>query len=346
MPETVIPPQTVPQGTIAAEAVAAGLTNPAAASHIIVPITPPVNLSFNPAAQAAEDAAAAANHAATLPIVSGGTPFNIPAGNPVFTVPGNPNVIDYNAERTWFETQYGKDPLGILSPSETAQPGSANYDLSRTYYTQNPSQNFINLTNEYAAQHGLSLSGAGAYQQPTYSAPQTYDLSSAAGIAAMLAGRSGGGTPQTTTQSLLDIATAEGYTGPSAVVSGMNIMPTIDKAALAQGPALTLPSSAFPSSAMTGGTLTFLGPGIGPMNTSSRSDVKVAVDQITGEISEYAKDAWGNYGLIGGVSRYGAQSGEFSVTNAAGLNMNLESLSDFSAENIQKAQAPGANIPW
>ena len=124
MPETVIPPQTVPQGIIAAEAVAAGLTNPAAASHIIAPITPPVNLSSNPAAQAAEDAAAAANHAATLPIVSGGTPFNIPAGNPVFTVPGNPNVIDYNAERTWFETQYGKDPLGILSPSETAQPGS------------------------------------------------------------------------------------------------------------------------------------------------------------------------------------------------------------------------------
>ena len=306
MATTVTPPQAVSQGTIAAEAVAAGLTNPAAASHIIAPITPTfVPAVVNPAAQAAEDAAAAANRAAILPTVSGGTPFNIPAGNPVFTVPGNPNVIDYNAERTWFETQYGKDPLGILSPSATAQPGSANYALSREYYTLNPSQNFINLTNEYAAQQGRTLtSGIGQTVQPTYTASQTYDLSSAAGIAAMLAGRSGSGTPQTTTKSLLDIATAEGYTGSSATVSGMNIMPTIDKAALAQGAPLTLPSSALPSSAMTGGTLTLLGPGIGPMNTASRSDVKVAIDQITGEISEYAKDPWGNYSLIGGVSRY------------------------------------------
>ena len=294
------------------------------------------------AAQLAEDAAAAANIAARTAPVSTGQSFNIPSNVPVFTTGGSTGAIDYGAERSYIMANYGYDPLGQLSPSATALPGSANYALSQSYYTAHPDTAFTTLNTEYVAQHGLSLSGAGAYQQPTYSAPQTYDTSSAAGIAAMLAARSGGGTPQATTTSLMDIARTEGYKGSSLTTSGIDVSAPIDKAALAQGPALTLPASALTG----GGTLSLIGPGIGAMNTDIRSNVKVAVDPLTGEISEYTLDPWGNFGLIGGAGRYAAQSGEFSIKTPTGYTLNLETISPFFTENLSKAAATGANIPW
>lgn len=307
------------------------------------------------AAQAAEDAAAAANHAAIVAPANTGTAFTIPSNTPVFTQGGANGAIDYNAERTYIMGNMGYDPLGQLSPSATAQPGSANYGLSREYYTLNPDSEFNSLTAQYATQHSNILtesSGAagvnGVTGQTNYTAPAVYDTSSAAGIAAMLAGISGG-VPQTTS-SLIDIARTEGYTGPALVTSGISTMPTItsvDRATLAQGAALTLPESA-----LTGGTLTLYGPGIGAMNTAHREGVKVAVSPLTGEISEYTLDPWGNYGLIGGASRYAAQSGEFSVakyndTNTKQIwNLNLDTISPFYTENLSKSEAPGADIPW
>ena len=306
------------------------------------------------AAQAAEDAAAAANHAAIVAPANTGTAFTIPSNTPVFTQGGANGAIDYNAERTYIMENMGYDPLGQLSPSATAQPGSANYGLSREYYTLNPDSEFNSLTAQYATQHSNILtesSGAagvnGVTGQTNYTAPAVYDTSSAAGIAAMLAGVSGG-VPQTTS-SLIDIARTEGYTGPALVTSGISTMPTItsvDRATLAQGAALTLPESA-----LTGGTLTLYGPGIGAMNTAYREGVKVAVSPLTGEISEYTLDPWGNYGLIGGAGRYAAQSGEFSVakyndTNTKQIwNLNLDTISPFYTENLSKSEAPGADIP-
>ena len=307
------------------------------------------------AAQAAEDAAAAANHAAIVAPANTGTAFTIPSNTPVFTQGGANGAIDYNAERTYIMENMGYDPLGQLSPSATAQPGSANYGLSREYYTLHPDSEFNSLIAQYATQHSNILtesSGAvgvsGVTGQTNYTAPAVYDTSSAAGIAAMLAGVSGG-VPRTTS-SLIDIARTEGYTGPALVTSGISTMPTItsvDRATLAQGAALTLPESA-----LTGGTLTLYGPGIGAMNTAYREGVKVAVSPLTGEISEYTLDPWGNYGLIGGAGRYAAQSGEFSVakyndTNTKQIwNLNLDTISPFYTENLSKSEAPGADIPW
>jgi hypothetical protein len=76
-----------------------------------------------------------------------GTPWNIPEGVAKFVQPGSGGtVLDYDATRQSYMAMYGVDPLGQITPNANATPGSAAYELSRTYYSNNPSQRFQELT--------------------------------------------------------------------------------------------------------------------------------------------------------------------------------------------------------
>ena len=83
-----------------------------------------------------------------------GTPWNIPSGVAIFVQPGSGGtVIDYDTTRQNYMAMYGVDPLGQITPNPNATIGSAAYALSQTYYLNNPSTRFQNLTQQYEQQH-------------------------------------------------------------------------------------------------------------------------------------------------------------------------------------------------
>ncbi len=74
---------------------------------------------------------------------------------------------------------------------------------------------------------------------------------------------------------------------------------------------------------------------------------KYGVDPLTGELAIFTQDYHGHWGLAGGAGRYGAQSGEFILkVPDKNMAMNLDLISPFWTENVPKAEAPGASIPW
>jgi hypothetical protein len=236
-----------------------------------------------------------------------GTPFAIPSNVAMFIVPGT-NTLDYAATRSRIMSEYGYDPLGQISPSATLQPGSEGYEMSRTYYLANPSPLFQSLTEQYAQQH---------IQQHTPGFANVLTEYQAQVLAS--------GVPTSQVRGL------EGYSG-SQISSAANRYVTeynqdiVTRASQPQG-----------------GTVTLTGP-FGSI--SSIENAKIIVDPLTGEIGAYTQNYHGSWGLIGGVGRYGAQSGEYTVTLPTNQTLNLETISPFWTENLSKLQAPGADIPW
>ena len=79
-----------------------------------------------------------------------GTPWNIPSNVAMFTEAGSSGkVLDYAATLANYKAMYGVDPTGASSPNANATPGSADYEMSRTYYSNNPSQRATDITNQY-----------------------------------------------------------------------------------------------------------------------------------------------------------------------------------------------------
>lgn len=238
-----------------------------------------------------------------------GTPWNIPAGVAIFVQPGSGGkVIDYDTTRQNYMSMYGVDPLGQVQPNQNASPGSANYEMSRTYYSNNPSQQFQDLNAQYQQQQGNTLtfgmySSSGISRQSTSEPTPVYDMSTAAGIAAYTA-RQGG----TVTADTARIAFQEGYIGSLNVVSGMSTVLIPDKAALAQGNALTIPASVLPGSTVT----TYV-----PYGSYAQTELlntKDIINQISGEIGIYQLSKGGYYyKLIGGGGIGSLQSGMFTI---------------------------------
>ena len=164
-----------------------------------------------------------------------------------------------------------------------------------------------------ANRYYTTVGSSGAYQQSQgYSlTPTYYDTSSAAGIAAQV-GQYGaleynslsGGVALTAiaegyNPNLVSVASAtnnslSGYAVPitsvrslSEVRSGIDVAPTFDTAALAQGAALTVPASA-----MTGGTVTTYVP-YGNYAQTELLGTKDIINPISGEIAIYQLSAGG-----------------------------------------------------
>jgi len=261
-----------------------------------------------------------------------GTPWNIPAGVAVFVQPGSGGkVIDYDTTRQNYMSMYGVDPLGQVQPSQNASPGSANYEMSRTYYLNNPSQNFQDLSAQYQQQHGNALtfgmySSSGISRQSTSEPTPVYDMSSAAGIAAYTA-RQGG----TVTADTARIAFQEGYIGSLKAVSGMSTVLISEKADLAQGNALTIPAGVSPGSTVT----TYV-----PYGSYAQTELlntKDIINPISGEIGIYRLSEGGYYyKLIGGGGIGSLQSGMFTLGRP-------ETSLVYTQESAGKVLAPSAN---
>ena len=226
-----------------------------------------------------------------------------------------------------------RDSSGTIIGYQSTSTGQIAYESA--YPGGQASANYNSIVAAYGQQHYTTVgSSSGAYQQSQgYSlTPTYYDTSSAAGIAAQV-GRYGaleynplsGGVALTAiaegyNPNLVSVASAtnnsvSGYAVPitsvrslSEVRSGIDVAPTFDKAALAQGAALTVPASA-----MTGGTVTTYVPN-GNYAQTELLGTKDIINPISGEIAIYQLSAGGYYyKLIGGGGSGALQSGDFTV---------------------------------
>ncbi len=277
-----------------------------------------------------------------------GTPWNIPSGVAMFVQAGSGGtVLDYEATRQRYMAEYGVDPLGLITPDPNSSVGSAAYNLSREYYFNNPSQRFQDLITQYAQQQGNTLT-QGMYnsssisRQPTYSQTPTFDMSTAAGIAAYTA-RQGGSI----TADLASIAATEGYSGPLSIVSGREMLATPSKtyaADVARTGATTILASD-----LSGPSATFYAP-VGSYYKVELPDSK-AVYSAAGEIGIYSP-----YYINGQLSKYlilsssggrnALQSGMFTVNDPMGSDVlsrtDLANFTSASALTIATKSRSGA----
>jgi hypothetical protein len=258
-----------------------------------------------------------------------------------------------------------RDSTGTIIGYQSTSTGAIAYEPG--FSASGGSANYNALVNAYAQQHLNTVSSSGVYQQASNIAAANASLStvnnptSAAGIAAMV-GANGAldlnvaklAIAEGYSPSLISVASAKdnsvsGYAVPittpglavSDIKSGIDTTPFIINSTITTTPAAS--QAKIVTQGIDAGTVTLKGM-FG--SVTEIDNAKVLVDPVTGEISAYTKDYHGDWVLRGGVSRYGAQSGEFSVTDKSGNTINLEKISPFYTENYSKASAPGANIPW
>ena len=261
-----------------------------------------------------------------------GTPWNIPAGVAVFVQPGSGGqVLDYTATLNSYKAMYGTDPTGASSPNPNATAGSADYEMSRTYYSNNPSQRFQDLNTQYQQQQGNTLtygqySSSGISRQSTSTPTPVYDMSTAAGIAAYTA-RQGGSV----TDSMAAIARSEGYTGQLNTTSGISTIATPSHTYAAD--IARTGSTRILASDLSGPSATFYTP-VGSYAQVEIPDAKAVISE-SGEISIYAPYYIGGQksrylSLVSGGGRNSLQSGMFSVNEPLTSTVYTQSaLKDF-----------------
>lgn len=310
-----------------------------------------------------------------------GTPFTIPGNTAIFVSPSNSNVLDYNATRAAIMAEQGYDPLGQVQPNPNAVQGSADYEMSRTYYSAHPSARFQEIQQQYYQQHYAAELSKASFQP--YNTPETLAMVGQRAIDLGMATQSGN-ISRENLQYNLSLMARQYSVAPSSLVSlaatGSNYIANVAAQETAQraGNGLMVLPTPFVSNAPptyipgslvisplageipvmispvlkaqvaeylwpTPQTVTLIGP-FGSVHEIEKA--KVALDPLTGEISAWTGNYHGTWGLIGGVGRFGAQSGEFSVLDTSGNKLNLATLSPLWTENIPKSQAPGADIPW
>ncbi len=238
--------------------------------------------------------------------------------NLTYRAVNNPETLT-PSEQAYLSNKVVSSTQGIISQQQDAENESAKqqtaFSQPRNDLLVPRSEAYNTLVAQAELQKYSSLSDAGRVYHPEYKETENvyYDTSTAAGIAAMIAGKGGYVNP-----GVANIAISEGYTGvtniPTYIADGRVSIDT----GMHTEPIRDLSSGTNQSISYVGqGQTATINVPYGSYAQTQLTDAKIGIGQTTGELAIYQQPT-GHYmfNLAGGAGRNALQSGMFTIGEA------------------------------